>query len=1031
MASGLRRSLSTVASIAIATMTVFTSLAITVLAYEPMDGSDADGGPDGRDFWPNASGDSRTDDIPLDTPGVIGPVTKDVWFARLNISTDGLVSRVPGLEGLSTFEGVAHHFRDGLGSRGFTRTKVGLSASSSLHGALSEGQVAIGGRYGLLGSGVVTLDAGGGLVVIDMADPSVPRPMSLLPLYGSPDELVLFGSHAYVLVDTFAPAWYDVSQDSGGTRWGVGECRAGSRLVIVNLTEPSHPWIERNISIEGFASAECRVGSQLYIISNCYGWYRSTDPDESVARTEVLAIDLADHQGPRLEGILSIDGYSSIAHLGQGALYIMHHAVLPSGGRASNGTISRIDMADAHPGQLAIASSAFMDGNVGDASWVDEWEGRLYVVTDSGSEYGDTWINVLEFPGVGTPSVRTGEPFRDGRLGWLVYDGDRLVVVGNQAYAINEHLTGIDVLTRHGDGNVSVSDHLIVPGEYAQVVYTGDELLVAGGEWGINGASMAMTQVHIDGTGTPHLVQTIRRMETVPDMVDRCSTSLTVSGVSWDPLSKVAVVPYVWEHSEQISPGGSRSVHHGEVVVIVPFDDISGRFLEAGNVTVPYQDFYIVGPLTFFGRYALNLRYDLDHVRVLSFEDPSNPSVDPVVGVVPWLLDARCINGSIVRLVDLENYYDPNKDGIELWIDPLDDIPSLTSSKRIMVAKDLASWFFNGDLFHAVEVGVDPAHLADPWAIIRTVDLSEPGNPVVGEALNVTMHVEQDIGGLDIYDMHHLIRPGQEEGQNPMLVEGKAIVLVSGGAVYIFDVSNATRPQLVKRCVYDYGFAWDIRMVGRTLYITSNESRLHRLDLQDPWRPKALPVVWIPGMPVDADPSSDLLITVAEWESDVVGFYGTSLSAVRIDGKEATIVWAIDVSRYWYLVEDGIAVLLDPNNNIDHAYERYGYGYTVNTTVLLVGLGSASGPRLLSALEVTGGLTEFHCAEGVLVLSESSHAGRSGTILFDGRDPANVRPMGIYEPPGHFQYEDRYLMAGDVLLIVRCDFGLIFLDVST
>jgi hypothetical protein len=285
---------------------------------------------------------------------------------------------------------------------------------------------------------------------------------------------------------------------------------------------------------------------------------------------------------------------------------------------------------------------------------------------------------------------------------------------------------------------------------------------------------------------------------------------------------------------------------------------------------------------------------------------------------------------------------------------------------------------------------------------VSSIDLTHPERPVFGDAFNLTVPMELD--HLSIYTSDNRSRYSAFElvssFDNPVLVERRALVLVSGGAIYVMNVSNPMSIALVNRSVVEYGLIDDFIVAGRSVLIFTLDGHLTRVDLADPYRPSTHPTVKIPGIPLGAAASGDLVFTWAHW-SLPDRFYGSTLNGVRIENKTAKIVWAVQLTWGGMVVEGERAYILGQSSEY-HYYSDYIYGVTNDTytNITILDLSSIDGPRALTTIEIKGSFSSLRAIDGLIVMGEGGYEEPIGLIIFDARNATDVRLLGLYEAMG-------------------------------
>lgn len=166
------------------------------------------------------------------------------------IGAVGFTSPPPGGQGFGT---------SGVGGLGPTGTPA-AEAPGGAPRAIEEADI-----YKKVGSTLYVLNAFRGLLVIDLTDLSRPHLVGRVPVPGTPVDLYLRGTTAFVLV---SDAFTYVRIDDGSV-----QPRRGSRLVAIDVSLPAAPRITGELALDGQVEASRLVGDVLYVVSRRWWWY--------------------------------------------------------------------------------------------------------------------------------------------------------------------------------------------------------------------------------------------------------------------------------------------------------------------------------------------------------------------------------------------------------------------------------------------------------------------------------------------------------------------------------------------------------------------------------------------------------------------------------------------------------------------------------------------------------------------------------------------------------------------------------------
>ena len=230
------------------------------------------------------------------------------------------------------------------------------------------------------------------------------------------------------------------------------------------------------------------------------------------------------------------------------------------------------------------------------------------------------------------------------------------------------------------------------------------------------------------------------------------------------------------------------------------------------------------------------------------------------------------------------------------------------------------------------------------------------------------------------------------------------MVLLSGGRVYVIDATDPEGPKLISQVIYDYGRPSDVRCTGQTIYVTDAshtsfwtddqyETFLHMIDKSNPFEPRGLGPVSIPGDPIGLSPSGGLLYTVAYW--NVSGdMFGPTFNAVRLREKGAVVEWAFNLESDHVVFRDGLLVLVEDSPRWEKE-GQYVYGKTndIVSKITIYDIDRVSGPEIASVLWMKGDINRYRLFSDYLLLSQ----GGLGFFGLDVEDPYEVRVIGLFE----------------------------------
>ncbi|MCK4969499.1 MAG: beta-propeller domain-containing protein, partial [Thermoplasmata archaeon] len=231
----------------------------------------------------------------------------------------------------------------------------------------------------LVGDTLYILNAFRGLEIVDLCDPDDPKVVGHAPVMGFPDDMYIVDDRAYIIV-TSTRGFYTWRSDLP-TFWNhpLLQYRIGSRLLILDISSPSDPWIIREIPIEGFVSDSRRVGDVLYYVSNCRSWYNQYTGARMEAMTYVMSVNIANPWDIYMKDAETFLGRSFVTHVTTDHMYIAHWEQV-EGLSYGMTNITLLDISDPR-GKIEVRDEFSVEGRVNDRYQMDEYEDTFRVVS--------------------------------------------------------------------------------------------------------------------------------------------------------------------------------------------------------------------------------------------------------------------------------------------------------------------------------------------------------------------------------------------------------------------------------------------------------------------------------------------------------------------------------------------------------------------------------------------------------------------------------------------------------------------------
>ena len=879
---------------------------------------------DPADFWNSTVPPDADPTLAIKPDQVIGPVRHGF---PVDISAQGDLGglrRLSFLEGLTDFPGVGGYGEgDDTGPPQAAIDDMGLKIDPDDRDRYVPETSEKGDYLNVAGDRVYCLDPNGPFVIVDIADRMDPRILSSIPMFGKPVEAIVHGGFAYVLVETFLPAWNVAYEHVWDPALAPPTYRLSSRLVVIDLTAPEGPAIERSIGLEGFSRAMCRFGDTLYVFSNCYGQFKLEGPQDGSAMTKVVAFDLDGPSAPRQARAVLVNGRTELVLATPETFFLIGSKSF------ADSPLSLIDMnltvvsSGYEGGTMASLGTFEVGGHVSDVSWLTYRDGFLFLVSTRGTGHMSQFVRSLNATDPDNITWGGSVELEAHAIEHVLIEGDNLCVL-HLATADTDERRLLEVVNTGDPRAPILASSLLFHMHKGGLFSIKGELLAISSAYGYSTGVLSFAHLSIDDRGFAALEDEfdVRRtcgtfrigLYSNPEYVSTC-----------EGLDMV-FVPFSWE-----ARSSEGTVSWTSEISVVRYDAQSDSFRIAGDLTGRAGE-GIATPHAFLG--STGIGWTGGYLQTLDLTDLVAQARSKAILIIPEVLDARLVNGLLVRIVT-SSYWPSYMDYTRrLWITEADDLFSCDPILDIPLGGYTTHWFWSGG-YLIVFRGQIP--IAGPMNVtVSSIDLTHPARPVFGDALNLTIPMEPD--HLGIYTSDNRSRYSAFElvssFDNPVLVERRALVLVSGGAIYVMNVSNPMDISLVNRSVVEYGLIDDFLVAGRNVLIFTLDGHLTRVDLADPYGPSTHPTVKIPGIPLGAAASGDLVFTYAHWTLPDQ-FLGYTLNVVRIENETAEIVWAVQLQSGWVAIEGERAYItsLSPGRSY---YSDDIYGVTNDTTRILL-----------------------------------------------------------------------------------------------
>ncbi len=747
--------------------------------------------------------------------------------------------------------------------------------------------------YKQVGSTLLVLNAFRGLQVVDLADLTRPHLVGRVPVVGTPVDLYVRGTTAFVLVSDFFS--YVVAAD------GSTQPVRGSRLLAVDVSDPAAPRVTAELGLDGEVQASRLVGNVLYVVSRKFWWYQWIGPVAVGGAATGLATPIAGGGTPGVDSVFvaSFD-VTDPAHPGA-----VDHLELPAGGWDVHANVTPervtlsfagwaqdalgaygprtdfqvVDIAD--PGGRLAAGVRFAAAGTVRDRWgmdYDATTGLFRAVLDVGANAGaalQIWRTPT--PGAAAQLSRLTVPVNEA-LTAARFDGARVYLVTSL------RLDPLYVVDATDPARPVVAGELTMPGQLDFLEPRGDRLVAlghtneAGQPW-----QLAASLIDVADLAAPRLLSRVP-FGAGYGWVGASADDLRKAFLVFEPppagIGLVLVPLQGWDPSSWSFTGGTQLIDYGRDALT-----LRGFLSHPGSVTRAFPA-------------------DAAGARLVAFSDQVLQTIDATDRSAPAELArldlARPVDAVALvagQLVELSG--DWYRGDTELVVTPPLDPDTAEPLARLHVPAPSARLFHLGDVVWL---------LARDWSTgsgwLQAVDLSDPLHPALRGRLELPADQAATFG------------PGWWGYGDEATLVGSALavhrftsVSCGGGTcapsdlVRVYDLSNPDQPSLSATVALPgSAWAWGLFASGRYLWLSHFEwtsvprvaaaggmpwGRYYadRIDLTDPTSPVLLPKINVPGVLFAASPDGQDLDTLeTEWDGQRVTTYLHGLDLTG-DGK--------------------------------------------------------------------------------------------------------------------------------------------------
>jgi hypothetical protein len=761
--------------------------------------------------------------------------------------------------------------------------------------------------YARAGSTLYVLNAFRGLQVVDLSEVTAPRLLARVPTLGTPVDLYVRATTAFVAVSDFL---------SYRVVGGEASPERGSRLFAVDVSDPLHPAVSTELPIEGELVQTRLVGDVLYVVSRQSPWYATPGlvastggaaasgsgvvSSGTVAGTgwdsvTVASFDVKDPlhpvQAAKLE--LPADGWDAHAHVTAERITLSF-----SGWSAADGSpVTRFRVVDiSDPGGALVAGAELSCVGAVRDRWsmdFDAGTGLFRAVLATGWNGGAT-LQIWSSPTpdatthVSQTAVDVAESLTAAR-----FDGTRVYVVTAR------NTDPLWVIDASDPSQPVVVGSLSMPGQldFIEPKPEQNRLLALG---------------HTNEAGQPwQLAVSLFDVSNPrsPRFVDR---ALFGSSFGWvpvtpDDLRKAFIV---------LDPAAGAP---GLILVPVQGWDATSWRWQGGTQLVNWTPdaLTLQGFLSHPGAVKRSFPIDATASRLVALSDAALQTIDATDRAKPAELARLDLARPVATLAlvggdAVELSGDWYRGDMELAVTPALDPDAASPLARVAVAAPQATLYQDGAVLWLLAVDwttgkawleghdfTDPAHpVARGRVDLAASDLSGGG---MGLAAPAGVGIARPWGyGVDAVLVGHALVVHRSGWPCAGGCEGSELGAM--GQLHVYDLSDPAEPRLASTVDVGRGWSWGLQAVGSFVWLThfewdgsSARGRyfLDRVDLADPASPNVLADVNVPGVLYGASDDGRRVFTLESWWTDastpVTWAHGLTLTdaGARLDGSVA------------------------------------------------------------------------------------------------------------------------------------------------
>ena len=732
-----------------------------------------------------------------------------------------------------------------------------------------------------------------GLVVIDLSVPDEPQVAGRLPFQAVPVEMYLRDGRAYIVMSDYFTYWqYDPDADPHGFH--------GSRILIVDVSDPSNPLGMGHQLVEGEITDTRLVGDVLYSVSKRrpdYWRYNTADWED---RTWIVSLNIADPERIHEVDRVTFQGMSTLIHVAHHAVFVAAwdpNFYLTDFEHEQETLVTYVDISDPE-GDLRERGSVYVPGHIQDKFKMHWHEGTFFTMSQRWGYRGEGWLHSVD---TGFPDeLRLLDSMEINDEDWGSLQASRYA--GDRAYAMT---TRYDYNRRTSINLLHVMD-LSVP-EALQHTATlqvdlrvthfqvhGDLLLALGqqGDGSYNNNKVQLTVYDVADVDAPAVLDSVRL---------GLGSSSSVANGNYKALR---VVPELEMILVPLSYYLRVDNHVTERFNGTQLVDWSGdQFTERGRISSQgrVERAFPVGDRL--------VAVSDQHIQVIDATDRDAPVETAAMYLVRTVYDIFDVQGREVQLVGPA--FGTNLRFEVLPFGRRDDADALATLE--LPFRGTPACYRDGDVIHLIgwESNVH-------GQVVRNADFRSVLEPQLLGYLELTNEAESIYsGGISYYWRYWNPNAGLPLRNQILPFTVRQVRSGLGGRRYweselrLVDLSDPANPRVADGVVSMNDFPFINKVThGDILYSThveeaithAGESLLYhvrafvdRVDVSDPDNPVLLPTLNVPGWLVDASEDGSLLYTV-DYQWDDYGRRRNSLNVLRVAGDSAELMEVLPVS---------------------------------------------------------------------------------------------------------------------------------------